>query len=282
MRTEPAMNHAQPIKSAVSKLLVGALIASPFGATAQTADPTSPFLGTWSGVFTTQDNQYWTLADIQCFVGCPADFYEDLSALLADPANDMTPAMALAGQAATASLAALDAILTPRGKQVRAANRPEDDPKFINCQPYGFVREVTNPLPLLIRRDGDHLVVRYEEWSLLRNIYLDGRAHPEHKTPTLLGHSVGRVENGALIVETAGVTPDLISDNTQAGHSGELTAVERYTVHENPRRLELTLTLTDPVTFTKPLVVTKTWLYTPDVEIVQDTCSQQPGRADLG
>jgi len=266
----------------VSRFLLGALLALPLGASAQAADPAAPFLGTWSGVFTTQDNEYWTFADIQCFVGCQVDFYERLSALLADPTNDAIPAMALSGQAGAASLAALDAILTPVGKQVRAANRPEDDPKFINCQPYGFVREVTNPLPVQIRRDGDHLVVRYEEWSLLRNIYLDGRAHPAHKTPTLLGHSVGRVEGGALIVETAGVTPDLISDNSQAGHSGELTAVERYTVRQNPHRLELTLTLTDPVTFTKPLVVTKTWLYTPDIEIVQDTCSQQPGKADLG
>jgi hypothetical protein len=277
------MTHTPIAKTgAVSSLLLGALLTLPLGASAQAADPAAPFLGTWSGVFTTQDNEYWTFADIQCFVGCPVDFYEGLSALLANPANDATPAMALSGQAGAASLAALDAILTPVGKQVRAANRPEDDPKFINCQPYGFVREVTNPLPVQIRRDGDHLVVRYEEWSLLRNIYLDGRAHPAHKTPTLLGHSVGRVEGGALIVETAGVTPDLISDNSQAGHSGELTAVERYTVRQNPHRLELTLTLTDPVTFTKPLVMTKTWLYTPEVEIVQDTCSQQPGKPDLG
>jgi hypothetical protein len=70
----------------------------------------------------------------------------------------------------------------------------------------------------------------------------------------------------------------LVSDSSALGHSGELKGVERYTVHDNPRRLELTLTLEDPVTFTKPLVVTKTWLYTPDVEIVQDTCSQQPGK----
>ncbi len=275
------MSHTQNA-CAVSNLVLGALLALPLGASAQAADPAAPFLGTWSGVFTTQDHESWTFADIQCFVGCPVDFYEGLSALLANPANDATPAMALSGQASAASLAALDAVLTPVGKQVRAANRPEDDPKFINCQPYGFVREVTNPLPVQIRRDGDHLVVRYEEWSLLRNIYLDGRAHPAHKTPTLLGHSVGRVEGGALIVETAGVTPDLISDNSQAGHSGELTAVERYTVQQNPHRLELTLTLTDPVTFTKPLVVTKTWLHTPEVEIVQDTCSQQPGKPDLG
>jgi len=80
-----------------------------------------------------------------------------------------------------------------------AENKPENDPKFLNCQPYGFVREVTNPLPMRISRDGQHLLVRYEEWSLNRPIYLDGRAHPTYATPSLLGHAVGRVENGVLI-----------------------------------------------------------------------------------
>jgi hypothetical protein len=256
----------------------GLLLAACSDPSAQPADPLEPFVGTWSGVFTTQEHEYWTFADIQCFVGCPQEFYDHLSALLADPANDAIPAMALAGQSGAAMLAALDAMLTPEGKQVRAENLPENDPKFLNCQPYGFVREVTNPLPMQIVRDGDHLLVRYEEWSLLRPIYMDGRPQPTHRTPSLLGHSVGRVENGALIVETTRVTPDLISDMTQIGHSGQLTAVERYTVHQNPHRLELTLTLTDPVTFTKPFAVTKTWLHTPDVELVQDTCSQQPGK----
>ena len=258
--------------------LVGALVALPFGASAQTADPVEPFLGTWSGVFTTQDHEYWTFADLQCFVGCPLDFYDHLSALLADPANDVRPAMALSGESEAAWLAAFEATLTPLGRQVREANKPENDPKFLNCQPYGFVREVTNPLPMQIRRDGEHLLVRYEEWSLFRPIYLDGRPQPMHRTPSLLGHSVGRVENGVLIVETARVTPDLISDTSQAGHSGELTAVERYTLRDNPHRLEVTLTLTDPAMFTKPLVVTKTWIHTPDVELVQDTCAQQPGK----
>lgn len=256
----------------------GALLALPCAAWAQANDPVEPFLGTWSGVFTTQDNEYWTFADIQCFVGCPLELYDHLSALLADPANDSRPAMALAGESAAAWLAAFEATLTPLGRQVRAANTEESDPKFLNCQPYGFVREVTNPLPMQIRRDGEHLLVRYEEWSLLRPIYMDGRPHPEHRTPSLLGHSVGRVEDGVLIVETARVTPDLISDQSRAGHSGALTAVERYTVRDNPRRLELTMTLTDPAMFTKPLVVTKIWLHTPDIELVQDTCAQQPGK----
>jgi len=274
------MSSAQSLTRAVRSRhwLLGVLLASSFGASAQGPDPAAPFLGVWSGVFTTQENEYWTFADIQCFVGCAQDFYDHLSGLLADPNNDSTPAFGLSAQSQAVSLAALDAALTPLGKQVRAANKPENDPKFLNCQPYGFVREVTNPLPMQITRDGDHLLVRYEEWSLLRPIYMDRRAQPTHTTPTLLGHSVGRVENGVLIVETTRMTPDLISDTSQAGHSGDATAVERYTVRDNPHRLELTLTLTDPTMFTKPLVVTKTWLSTPDVELVQDTCSQQPGK----
>ena len=88
-----------------------------FAAAAQSADPVAPFLGTWSGVFTTQEHEYWTFADIQCFVGCPLDFYDRLSKLLADPANDAIPAMALSGQSdGVRRLAAFEPILTPLGQ----------------------------------------------------------------------------------------------------------------------------------------------------------------------
>lgn len=254
------------------------VIALPFGASAQTTDPLEPYLGTWSGVFTTQEHEYWVAADLACFLGCALDMYNGLNDLLADPANDHLPVMALSGRASAAWQAEFEITLTEHGRQVQAANTPQSDPKFLNCQPYGFVREVTNPLPMQIRRDGEHLLVLYEEWSLLRPIYMDGRPHPEHQTPSLLGHSVGRIENGELVVETELVTPDRISDATLVGHSGELRAIERYSVRDNPRRLELTVTLEDPVMFTGSLVLTKTWLYTPDVELVQDTCFQQPGK----
>ena len=254
------------------------VLALPHNASAQSADAIEPFLGTWSGVFTAQEHDYWTAADITCFVGCPLAMYEHLSDLLADPANDSVPWRALAAQSSQAWSAEFESQLTQIGRQVRDANVPESDAKFLYCQPYGFVRESTNPLPMQIVRDGENLLVRYEEWSLLRPIYMDGREHPEHRTHTLLGHSIGRVEDGVLIVETERVTPDRISDQTNIGHSGELRGIERFTVHDDPRRLEQTLTLEDPVTFTGQMVVTKTWLYTPEVELVQDTCFQQPGK----
>ena len=284
MRSEINMRAAtvcQALPSPAGRWLTaitGVLLAMPFGAAAQSSDGLDPFLGTWSGVFTTQENEYWIAADIGCFVGCPRDQYNRSVELLADPANDAMPVMALSGRAGAEWLAGYLETLTPTGRLVQQANTPEDDPKFLNCQPYGYVREVTNPLPMQISRDGEHLLIRYEEWALIRQIYMDDRPHPEHRTPRLLGHSVGRVEDGALIIETVNITPDLISDESQIGHSGELKGVERYVVRDDPRRLELTLTLEDPVTFTEPLVITKTWIATPDVELVQDTCFQQPGK----
>lgn len=254
-----------------------ALLAAPLGASAQADDALTPFLGTWSGVFTTQENEFWELEDLACFPGCPPEVRSYLTGLLDDPANDERPFGALMGEMAGYAAQHLGSILTPLGREIQEANTPSNDPK-LHCQPYGFAREVANALPMTIRRDGEHLLIQYEEWSLLRTIYMDGRAHPERETPTLLGHSVGRVEDGALVVETARVNPGWFSDYSHGGYSAELTGVERYVVRDDPRRLELTLTLEDPVTLTAPYVIEKTWLFTPDVELVEDRCSALPGK----
>jgi len=253
------------------------LLAAPLTtALAQSDYPLEPFLGKWSGVFTTQDNEFWGVEDFICFAGCPREVRDYMVSLLDDPANDDRPLGELMGETTGFSVAHLASVLTPLGSQIQQANTPENDPK-LHCQPYGFVRQATNPLPMNIRRLGEHLLIQYEEWSLLRSVYLDGRPHPEYQTASLLGHAVGRVENGTLIIETAGVTADRFSDSTQGGHSSELTAVERYSVHDNPRRLELELTLKDPVTLTEPYVIANTWLFTPEVELIQDSCGDLPG-----
>lgn len=260
------------------RAIVAAAIALAGGAAAaQTNDPAAPFLGTWSGVFTTSDHEYWQVEDFVCFPGCAPAAREHMRELLADPANDELPVGALLGQAFGFAAEHIASILTPLGKRIQEANELDNDPK-LHCEPYGFVRQVTNPLPMIIRRNGEHLVFEYEEWSLLRTVFLDGRAHPVDRTPSLLGHSVGRFEDGALVIETTGVHAGWISDATEAGHSDRLRATERYTVHDDPRRLELELRLEDPLTLTEPYVIVKTWLFTPDVELVQDRCGDLPGQ----
>ena len=243
----------------------------------QNDDGLETFLGTWSGVFTTQENEFWNLEDFVCFAGCPPEVRDHMRGLLDDPANNDLPVNALMGQSWGYAAVHIAPFLTQAGRLIQQENTPDNDPK-LHCQPYGYVREVTNPLPIIISRDGEHLLFKYEEWSLLRTVYMDGREHPEHRTPTLLGHSVGRIENGELIVETRRLTPDRISDFTEAGHSSELVGIERYTVHDDPRRLELSLTLSDPVTLSRPYSIEKVWLFTPEVELVEDRCAKLPGK----
>jgi hypothetical protein len=254
-----------------------AFAAITFGAPAQQAtDAVAPFLGTWSGVFTTQDNEFWGAEDMICFPGCSRATRAWAIKTLSDPANDRMPFGAIFGQSGGIAERDIQAILTPAGTLVQQANKPETDHKLY-CQPYGYVREVVNPLPMRITRDGDDLIFQYEEWSLLRRVHMTEREHPKNRTPSLFGHAIGRVENGALIIETANVVPDWISDATHAGHSDQLTGVERYTVRDKPRRLELEFTIRDPVMLTQPYVLLKTWLLTPDVQLVKDECANFPG-----
>src|SRR5437762_2364182 len=79
----------------------------------------------------------------------------------------------------------------------------------LNCEPYGFAREIVNALPIKISKDGANLVIDYEEWSQTRTIYMDGRDHPTEITPTMMGHSIGHFYNGVLVVDTVALAPDI-------------------------------------------------------------------------
>jgi hypothetical protein len=237
------------------------------------------FEGVWSGVFTTQDNDYWLLEDlVTCFPGCTPGAYEQMAGLLDDSTNDERPLDALRGENTAFMRQELAAKLTPEGLALQNKNTPANDPTIL-CAPYGLVREAINPLPIHIHQEGGNLVIDYEEWTQTRTIYMDGRGHPADLESTPLGHSIGRYEGGALVVETVGISPDIYySFQSGGGYSDQASVVERYTIAQNPKRLLLEMAVTDPVTLREPQVFIKTWLWTPEVELVEDSCEDVPGK----
>jgi len=241
------------------------------------------FTGVWSGAFTTQKHEYWELEDLTaCFPGCTPAARAYYASLIEDPANDARPVQELWGMATVFMREELTKKSLPEGVAIQEANTEANDPNF-RCVPYGLARAAVNPLPIEIRRDGDHLTIAYEEWNQSRTIYMDGRAHPANATPTRLGHSVGRYQGAALVIETKTVEPGLYFDfQSGGGHSAEATFVERYVIADDPRRLELEMTVTDPVTLFAPHVIHKTWLSTPDVQLVEDRCGDVPGKFPEG
>jgi hypothetical protein len=241
--------------------------------------PPPDFTGVWSGAFTTQDSGYWELEDLTaCFPGCSPAARAYYASVIEDPANDAKPVQALWGMATAFMREELAKKSTPEGLAIQAANTEANDPNF-RCVPYGLARAAVNPLPIEIRRDGENLTIVYEEWNQSRTIYMDGSAEPANLAPTRLGYSVGRYDGDALVIETTAVEANLYYDfQSGGGHSAGATFVERYTMADDPRRLELTMTITDPATLLEPHVIEKTWLATPEIALVEDRCGDVPGK----
>ena len=63
-------NLGSKSRSSLNTPILLLLLAVPLAASAQTEDSLEPFLGIWSGVFTTQENEFWGVEDFNCFVGC--------------------------------------------------------------------------------------------------------------------------------------------------------------------------------------------------------------------
>lgn len=239
-------------------------------------DSTS-FEGIWSGVMTTPTHEYWNVEDHTCFAGCPKEAYELLTSLLDDPANDERPLSELEAETTQFMREHLAERSTAAGLEIQQANTSGNDPTIF-CRSYGYVRQSVNPLPMEIRRVGDTLIFDYEEWNLERIVYLDDRDHPQNLSPTQLGHSIGRFEGSTLIVETTGVAPAIYySFQSGGGHSDQLSGVERYTLSGDPAVLTVELTVQDPVTLTEPFVLTKSWVSTPNLEMLVDSCEDIPG-----
>jgi len=244
------------------------------------------FSGVWSGAMTTQDHLYWGPEDYLCFPGCPKLLHDTLGGLLDDPANDDRPTDELVGQTFGVVIADRMGRSTPQGvRRIEESSDTEDVDMAKFCAPYGFVRESLNALPMQISREGQHLKINYEEFNLSRNIYMDGRAHPAGGELTPLGYSTGHMEDDVLVVETTGISGDyFIGLNSPTVHYGSYadgaTVVERYQVLQDPRRLVVELTITEPSTLTEPYTWTKTWLSTPDVTLLVDSCEDVPGEIE--
>ena len=168
------------IAVAVTSMLVGcSKPAEPTGAKQAASKPPAsaaagPNLeGTWSGVMTTRDRDFWGVADWACFNGCTDKTVAVIQALVDDPANERIPVMGLIGRSWGMSREEMKSRLTPPALEIFEKVTDETDPT-LNCEPYGFAREVVNAPPIKFGKDGDSLTIEYEEWSQKRTLFMDG------------------------------------------------------------------------------------------------------------
>jgi hypothetical protein len=84
-----------------------------------------------------------------------------------------------------------------------------------------------------------------------RTIYMDGRPHPKNLEPGYYGHSVGRWEGDALVVDTVGFNERFWLDREGEPHTEQLHLIERFS-RPDFNTLQYEVTIDDPGAYTKP------------------------------
>lgn len=147
----------------------------------------------------------------------------------------------------------------------------ETDDPAIQCIPAGMPEAMLMPFPIEFVDRGGIIVLNIEEWDNSRTIHLN--ADPDADVPpSRLGYSVGHWEGDTLIVETSRIDYPYFNDQG-IPQSEDLEIVERFTLSENGTKLDWTATVTDPETFTEPIIMPEFhWDWIPGQEIKPYNC----------
>jgi hypothetical protein len=154
----------------------------------------------------------------------------------------------------------------------------------VNCLPDGVPHADLLPEPFKIIQTPGVIVMLYEVETTFRQIFTDGRKPLVDPSPSWMGYSVGRWEGDTLVINTNGFNSLSWLDARGHGHSEEMLVEERF--HRRDfGHLDVTLTITDPKVFTKPITVKFVEALLPDTDLFEHYClenerdaAHQPGR----
>jgi hypothetical protein len=152
----------------------------------------------------------------------------------------------------------------------RKANKGKDDPEKF-CLPDGSVR--VNPLPYKIVQGPKMIALLWEgNTHSYRRIFLDGRKpNLDIEPESWSGLSNGKWDGDTLVVDTVGFNDRSWLDARGHGHSEEMRVEERFH-RRDYGHLEVTLTITDAKTFTKPITISFVEGLLPDTDLFEHYC----------
>jgi hypothetical protein len=148
--------------------------------------------------------------------------------------------------------------LTPAYAEKRRANQAKgaEDSQAANCLPPGMPGIMGQPYPMEFLLTPGLVTIVIEAYSQVRHIYTDGRPLPADPDQKFFGTSVGHWENGTLVAETIGFSPQTeIAPGTP--HGDKMKIVERFTLAD-PNTMTIETTITDPDALAAPYTTTRT------------------------
>jgi hypothetical protein len=146
-----------------------------------------------------------------------------------------------------------------------------DDPA-VHCLPLGPRSSLTFGFAAKFIHTPGLLVILYEDLTY-RQIFLDGRDLPRDPNPTWMGYSVGRWEGDALIVSSLGYNDRSLLDFEGHPHTEALRITERFR-RRDFGHMDVQVTIEDPQTVAKPVVIPLHADFVPDTELLEYVCQE--------
>jgi len=167
-------------------------------------------------------------------------------------------------------------VLKPEAEALMKKRMAADDPEA-RCLPTGVPRVAPYPWRILQTPSfgkATHLFFLFEgNIHSYRQIFMDGRAHPDDLEATWYGHSVGHWEGDTLVIETVGFNDKFWFDFQGHPHTTQLRTVERYT-RTSMGKLENVTTIYDPGAYAKPFTTKFTATLRPGWELMEYICNE--------
>ena len=159
-------------------------------------------------------------------------------------------------------------------KKTRMAVQQKDNPDAL-CLPMGFMQFHTHGQPRKVIQTPEMIVIIYEANYGLRYIFTDGRALPPQGEPQpwWYGYSVGKWEGDTLVVETNNLRGDGWLDVRGSPYTEQAKITERF---RRPTfgKLEIDITVEDPMAYTKPFTVRVNQQISVDDELIEFICNE--------
>ena len=160
--------------------------------------------------------------------------------------------------------------LNERGRELNALYDPVADNAEVSECRQGMPDYMFDPVPIRIADEGDRITFESWEYNGRRTIYMDTATSPEPE-PSSVGYSTGRWADETLVVTTTHLDFPYWSE-FGLPQSDQATILERFTPSEDGNDLEYSLTVFDPVNFTRPFTVHDNRYWAPGRDIPPYDC----------
>jgi hypothetical protein len=168
--------------------------------------------------------------------------------------------------------------LTPAGVAARAGYDHLHDDPAMRCIPATFKRVMHTPSPPIeVKLHDDHAEINYEFMDIHRRVPIKNGLAAKDAPYTVpefphLGRSAGHWEGETLVIASTDLKAGLLDSLGDPGlwQSDQMQTVERFV--PNGTKMQVIVTMTDPVYFLEPVTTTFNYLKLPDGQLLTWDC----------